>query len=132
MRKLNFDYLVSQEKPVPDKEDLFKSGIPAASKLRSMITTIQRLFKTPGRNVNLSVVGDNWFKIYVHGGSTGSPLVSVLYYNPDRARLDLYDAGDLQTPMLVWDNKQCVLKNIGATLETLKIETLFLPIISYL
>ena len=130
MKRLNYTYMGQEEKQIPDKEDLFKSGIPAASKLRSMITTIQRIFKTTGKNIKLSIIGSEWFKIEVYDSKRS--LICMMYYNPVSSRLDLYDSPNLMSPMFVWNNRQCVIKNIGPTLGTLRVETLFLPIISYL
>jgi hypothetical protein len=125
MKKLDFNYFQGSTKDIPDKEDLFKSGIPEASKLRSMIYTLQRLFKTQVKDIKLSLIDDYCFRVDVGNKTT-------LFYIPGEQRLDLYDFGNLQTPLLVWFRKQVVINNLGPTLESLNVSSLFLPIISYL
>lgn len=131
MKRIDFNYIGLSEKPVEDKEDFYKSGIKEATKIRSIIYTAQRLFMTQNRNVHLSIVGDSTYKIVIYGSGRKS-LISVLYYIPKEQRLDLYDGYDLRNPMFVWSGKQCVIKNISPTLEALKIETQFLPLVAYL
>ena len=41
-------------------------------------------------------------------GSGG--VLTIFYYNPEDVRLDVYDPRDPYTPLLVWDNKQCVVR----------------------
>ena len=132
MKRIKFDYIGLPEKPVGDKEDFYKSGLKEATKIRSIIYTAQRLFVTQNRNVYLSIVGDSTYKIEIYGSGTKKSLISILYYIPKEQRLDLYDGYNLDSPMFVWSGKQCVIKNIGPTLEALKIETQFLPLVAYL
>ena len=131
MKRISYDYLGLPEKQIPDKEDFYKSGVKEASKIRSIIYTIQRLYVTQNKNILLSIIGDSCYKIEIYGSGTKS-LISILYYLPKEQRLDIYDSSDLSSPMFVWSGKQCILKNIGPTLSNLKIESLFLPIVAYL
>ena len=132
MKKINFNYIGQPEKFIKDKNDFYKSGIKEASKIRSIISTLQRLFITQNRDILLYIVGDSTYKIEIYGSGINKSLISVLYYIPKEQRLDLYDGINLKYPLFVWSGKQCLIKNIGPTLETLKIENQFLPIVAYL
>ena len=132
MKKIDFNYLGLPEKPIPDKEDFYKSGLQEANKIRSMVTTAQRLFITQSKNIDLFILGDSIYKLCIYGSGTKKSLISILYYIPKEYRLDVYDGINLESPMFVWSGKQCIIKNIGPVLESLKVETLLLPLVAYL
>jgi hypothetical protein len=132
MKKINYWYFGLPEKMVEDKEDFYKSGIPEATKIRNIITTAQRLFVTSSRNIILSIIEGGCYKINVYRSGTEKSLISTLYYIPKEYRLDIYDGGNLETPLFVWSQKQCVTRNIGVVLGALKVETLLMPLVAYI
>lgn len=132
MRRIKYWYFGLPEKMIEDKDDFYKSGIPEATKIRNIITTAQRLFVTPSRNIGLSIIEGGCYKISVYGSGTKKSLISTLYYIPKEYRLDVYDGEGLEVPLFVWSQKQCVVKNVGTVLGALKVETLLMPLVAYI
>ena len=84
----------------------------------------------PPKGVNLYLLGDK--DVYCIELIDKGSLVCKLYYLPKEFRLDLYDGGNPWEPMLMWKSKKCIHKNIPECLQRVKVETLFLPILSVL
>lgn len=132
MKRINYWYFGLPEKIVEDKEDFYKSGIPEATKIRNIITTAQRLFVTSSRNIQLFIIEGGCYKIRVYGSGTGKSLISTLYYIPKEYRIDMYDGTSMESPLFVWSQKQCVVKNVGTVLSALKVDTLLMPLVAYI
>ena len=127
---LSLSYLNLPEKYIEDKNDFFSSGIVEASKIRNLCNVCQRIFVTNSKNVNLFLLGDK--DIYRIDIFSDKRLISRIYYLPKQFRLDFYDGNDPFNPMFMWKSKKCVYKNVPHSLEVMKVESLFLPIISIL
>ena len=120
-------YLQLPQRFIEDKDDFYKSGIKESSKIRNLITTVQRIFVVSSKGINLYLLGEkDAYCIEIFDRKT---LIGKLYYFPKEFRLDFYDGGDPYTPMFVWKSKRCIYKNIPVSLERLKVETLFLPLL---
>lgn len=133
MERIKYWYFGLPEKMVEDKDDFYKSGIPEATKIRNIITTAQRLFVTSSRNISLSIIEGSCYKMCVYGSAgTNKSLISTLYYIPKEYRLDIYDGSGLETPLFVWSQKQCIIKNVGSVLGALRVETLLMPLVAYI
>lgn len=115
-------------KLIEDKADFYRSGIPEALKIRNLISTCQRIFVTTSKKIDLYLVGDkDVYRLDIFGSKN---MISRLMYYPKQQLLELYDGKDVSIPLFVWKSKKCIQKNIPICLETLKVESLFLPILS--
>lgn len=132
MIKPGFGYFRLPQKPIPDKQDFYKSGIKEAPKVRNLITTAIRLFVTNDKNIELILVGDDNYKVNVYSSGVNKYLICTLYYITKEQRLDIFDGSDPNTPTYVWIRKNCVMKNVPNILTAVKAETVFLPLISAL
>ena len=115
---------------IEDKDDFYRSGIKESSKIRNLITTAQRIFVVPSKGVNLYLLGEK--DVYCIEMIDKKSLVCKLYYLPKEFRLDLYDGRNPWEPMMMWKSKKCVYKNIPISLDRVKAESLFLPLLSVL
>ena len=127
---IDFSYLNLPGKLIEDKEDFYRSGIQEASKIRNLCTTCQRLFVTNSKYIDLYILGEK--DIYKIDVKDNKRMIAQLYYLPKQLRLDLYDGGNPESPLFIWKSKKCIRKNIPGCLEVVKIETIFLPLISIL
>lgn len=123
-------YLQLPSRFVKDKNDFYKSGIKEASKIRNLIITAQRLFIVSSKDANLYLLGEK--DIYCIELLDRNSLVCKLYYLPKEYRLDLYDGLNKEVPMMMWKSKKCVYKNIPVSLDRVRSESLFLPLLSVL
>jgi hypothetical protein len=127
----SLDYLYLPGKLIEDREDFYRSGIKEASKIRNLCTICQRLFVTTSKKLNLYILGDkDVYRIDIHNKE--GRLIAQVYYLPGQMRLDLYDGDDPRMPLFMWKSKKCVYKNIPVLLDTIKVETLLVPLISIL
>lgn len=129
LSNVNLRYLNLPTKWIEDKEDFFRSGIKEASKIRNLLSTCQRIFVTNSQNVYLYLVGEaDIYRIDILG--VKKQPISHLYYLPKEYRLDIYDMNDPSMPMFMWKNKKCIMNNMPKLLEAVRVETLFLPLVS--
>ena len=128
--RVDLSYLNLPGKLIEDKEDFYRSGIQEASKIRNLCTTCQRLFVTNSKYIDLYLLGEK--DVYRIDVKDNKRMIAQLYYLPKQLRLDLYDGGNPESPLFIWKSKKCIQKNIPSCLEVVKIETVFLPLISIL
>lgn len=131
MATIRFNYLGLPEKQVPDTKNFFSSGIPEAGKIRNLMITSQRIFISNSKNVYLSILGEEAYKIQVYSSSK-KYLVSTLIFLPYESRLDIYDGEANGSPIYVWIKKSCEIKNVPEILTVVGAEKMFLPLVSIL
>lgn len=123
----SISYLNLPQSFIQDKDDFYKSGIKEATKIRNLITTAQRIFIVSSKGVNLYLLGEK--DVYCVEIFDNKSLICKLYYLPKEHRLDLYDGSDPYSPMFVWKSKGCIYKNIPISLEKVRVESHFLPLL---
>lgn len=128
---LDLGYLNLPEKYIEDKDDFYRSGITEAPKIRSLCSTCQRIFVTRSSNIRLYLLGEkDIYRIDIFGGD--KRLIAQLYYLPKQFRLDIFDGENPMSPIFIWKSKKCVYSGVQKILQIVKVETLFLPLVSVL
>ena len=129
----NLNYLGLPEKLIEDKEDFYRSGVQEASRIRNLCSVCQRLFVTNSQKIKLYLLGEkDIYRIDVCSSGVKGKLISQIYYLPKQSRLDIFDGGNPETPLFMWKSKKCVYKNIPILLDTIKVETILVPLLSIL